>query len=296
MENFVNHAAKYIIGVVVFFAMIALYFFVLADNTSSFDPKYVQNLTEENSKLSDSLKKSEELVADYKKQIEELNITLEQKEASIYELSNVQPLVADCDVVPTSTPESAGPTAEFVQVQNQLIEQQSKYITCSSNNEYLNDELRRLTALKASLEKDNSKSKTEITRINTALDEIEDFYLSLLTEFERTAPIRFTEFGVKPNFCDTDFGDDKIICVTSVEVDTLFNRPPKEQMTVVLTAPNGLEIGRKTFTSRLKNHIVFDILDDDSFLLGEYDVSFKINGLFSKNEQFEVDPALVNSL
>jgi hypothetical protein len=51
MDSTIKHSAKYLIGIVVFLVMSALYFFMMADGNQKFDSEYVLKLIEDNKSL-----------------------------------------------------------------------------------------------------------------------------------------------------------------------------------------------------------------------------------------------------
>ena len=51
MDSTIKHSAKYLIGIVVFLVMSALYFFMMADGNQQFDSEYVLKLIEDNKSL-----------------------------------------------------------------------------------------------------------------------------------------------------------------------------------------------------------------------------------------------------
>ena len=207
MARNIQSSAKYVIGIIVFLVMVALYFFVLADSSSSLDGDYLKEVIDDNKTLSENITELKVENADYVAKIAMLENTLAAKNTLITRLelaSSDSTVSAKCDALP--------PSEELLNIQNKLLDAKDQYITCVSNLEEKNTKLSELMLENQSLsttlaENPNTSEYSdkllalnrEAARLGNLVNTLSNKNSELVAEREVDQPLAFEYFSISPN-------------------------------------------------------------------------------------------------
>ncbi|WP_395340228.1 hypothetical protein PN836_016395 [Ningiella sp. W23] len=189
-----------------------------------------------------------------------------------------------------------------MRIQQDLIATQSRFISCSSSLDEQIKEVSALNLANQALQNEVNSLQTRIaipndteaklavaldenTQLKRLLDELEKTQEELLAALEPQGPLMIDSFEARPDFCNRSFSGEWV-CMTSITLVTSLNYNPDAQMRVTLIDPDGTRIGQKEVTGKKVNR--FQLLTDERFLIGEYQVQFEIDGVLDENKTFMV--------
>jgi hypothetical protein len=270
-------SAKYLIGVVVFLVMTALYFFLLADKKPAFESEYVIGLIEENKSLEAQQAQYQQSIIELQAAIEQEKLRVEQIEAA----SNLTSITEKCAALP--------PSEEFLQTQKELISSQSKFIACSAAEEESAEQIAELQLAITNLESNLAifenedasaqelqtqlvSANEENQRLSLLLSDLEKKQEEIIAAMAPTGPLALENFVATPNYCDQRFVGEWV-CMDSISLVAEFNYKPDASIFISLVDPTGETIGEKEITSRKLNRI--ELMTQERFLSGDYIVTFE---------------------
>ena len=299
MENSVKSSLKYIIGIITLLLILAAVFFGLANKKPAFDSDYVMQLMDDNKSLTVELEIAKSKNTEYESTI----ILLEQAvEETMFNPStepddssdNSDEVLAAC-LIPD----------DVLDVQKNLIDMQSDFISCTNELNTTKSELSELVQTNENLQStlDNSQLvefetrvlEDKLATINLEYTELENRFNALLLQneelietFNTSGPLAFSNFTLDATYCDEQI-ESELVCVNSIDINAEFNFQPTNDITVTLINPIGEVIGRRVVEAKEENSIQFRTDADDSLLYtGLYTVEFKIDDEFEEDRSFDI--------
>ncbi|MFC4699697.1 hypothetical protein ACFO4O_05940 [Glaciecola siphonariae] len=297
MDNMLKNSAKYLVGVVVFLIMSALYFFVLSDRAPAFDPAYVMELIDENKALEVQLKEQEFKSAEYLAQITSLQNTISDKETVVEQLQaslDAQDIGEKCAALP--------PSEEMLKVQQNLIETQTQYIACNANlakleleseelklaNETMEASVFALQGFESEslqLQSELNAANEEKAKLEVLLAELQAMQEEFLAVLEPQGPLELASFTMTPDYCTTRYTNE-FACVESLNIVATFSFNPNQEMRVSLIDPNNDVVARKQIQARRINRLEF--VTEEGLLVGNYQIRFEIDDVINTRERFNI--------
>lgn len=296
MDSTIKHSAKYLIGIVVFLVMSALYFFILANSDQQFEPEYVLGLIEDNKTLEIEMATMTLKAKEDQSKISSLQEQLEQKTSLIDSFQASTSAGGDSAMCSDS--------GDVMQVQKSLIDTQNKYIACTQSLGEKTSLVSELTLANEVLSVSAGDSESaigerdvlqnqlavmtvEYTTLEQQVDTLTNENEQLLSSLVRLQPLSFTNFSLTPSYCDREF-DPGWACVSAIDIVATLSYDPASEMVVKLIDPNGDIVGRRSVQGREKNNLQFLSSENTPLLTGEYSVSFEIDNLLDEVVPFEL--------
>jgi nitrogen fixation-related uncharacterized protein len=297
MDSTIKHSAKYLIGIVVFLVMSALYFFMMADGNQQFDSEYVLKLIEDNKSLEIDMATMAIQNKEDQSTIVALQNELTQKNELIESLQLSQ--------MAGGTNAICDESGDMMTAQKSLIETQGKYIACSAALNEHKTQVSELSAANALLsgtaelteqaiqERDVLQNQlavmsVEYTALEAQIGTVLNQNEQLVSTLVKLQPLAFTDFSLTPSYCDKEF-DDGWACVSSIDIVAKLSYNPAAEMVVRLIDPNGDVVARRTVQGREVNNLQFLSSENTPLLTGDYSVRFEIDNLFDEVVPFELN-------